>query len=107
MIYNGHDYTYFDVPGDLNSWTTLDRNIYPTPEQIKNGDFSYRVNEDGQAIPPSPETLYAAVRKHYNEPASSSDSYQVRVSAILEDGATPPSKISSILIPLEEPEVWI
>ncbi|WP_214859098.1 DNRLRE domain-containing protein [Exiguobacterium sp. s191] len=107
MIYNGHDYTYFDVPGDLNSWTTLDRNIYPTSEQIKNGDFSYRVNEDGQAIPPSPETLYAAVRKHYNEPASSSDSYQVRLSAILEEGATPPSKISSISIPLEEPEVWI
>ncbi|WP_214770703.1 DNRLRE domain-containing protein [Exiguobacterium sp. s133] len=108
MLYNGHDYTYFDVPGDITSWTTMGKKIYPTTEQMANGEFSFRTREDGVELPSSPETLYNKVQKHFNEALVNKDTgYQIKITAILQDGSSVPSDETKLSIPLEEPQVWI
>ncbi|MBD4896883.1 hypothetical protein GUF81_14640, partial [Xanthomonas citri pv. citri] len=54
-IYNGKEYQSFDV-GDADHWTTQNKNIWPTSEEIKAG--SYKLHTDGKggelALDPSP-----------------------------------------------------
>lgn len=54
-IYNGKEYQSYDV-GDVDHWTTQNKNIWPTSEEIKAG--SYKLHTDGKgrelALDPSP-----------------------------------------------------
>ncbi|HEB2438423.1 wall-associated protein [Bacillus thuringiensis] len=54
-IFNGYDYEYIPV-GNVTSWTTKDKKIFPTPEEIAQG--RYWIHDDGKgaelAVDPSP-----------------------------------------------------
>lgn len=107
MIYNGHDYTYFDVPGDETQWSTADKKIFPTEEQMGRGELSFRTNEDGQDIVKNPSELYTRVNQKFGLPTVVKDYYQIRITAVHEDGARPPSAIQEIKLPLESPEIGV
>ncbi len=44
-IFNGYDYEYISV-GNVTSWTTKDKKIFPTPEEIAQG--RYWIHDDGK-----------------------------------------------------------
>ncbi|MFD4707835.1 hypothetical protein ACFWM3_23735 [Gottfriedia sp. NPDC058432] len=58
ILFNGSIHSYWDVPAEETSWTTKDKGMFPTIEQIENGQVNFR--RDGKATDFSidPTTLY-------------------------------------------------
>ncbi|QNR22528.1 DNRLRE domain-containing protein (plasmid) [Exiguobacterium sp. Helios] len=107
LFYNGHESTYFDVPGNQTSWTTENKKIFPTDEQLSNGELSFRTNDDGKILPRSPGPLYKKVNSSLGVNQDLDSGYQISITAVHQDGSREPSQKTSVKIPLEEPEVWI
>lgn len=42
-IFNGYDYEYIPV-GNVTSWTTKDKKIFPTPAEIAQGEFEFHTD---------------------------------------------------------------
>lgn len=107
MFFNGHDYSYFDVPGNQTSWSSENKNIFPTNEQLMNKELSFRTNGDGKPLPRSPRALYERVNDVWNTKQNVNVGYQISVIAVQRDGASVPSDVTFAKIPLEEPQVWV
>ncbi|MFF2875003.1 DNRLRE domain-containing protein [Gottfriedia sp. NPDC057991] len=57
LIFNGRSYEEFDV-GNVTSWTTKGKKIWPTKAQIDAGQYGLRKNGDGRELPENPNDLY-------------------------------------------------
>ncbi|WP_297990528.1 DNRLRE domain-containing protein [uncultured Anoxybacillus sp.] len=85
-IFNGLYYEAFDV-GDVDHWTTQNKGIWPTPEEIQQGDSStLTLQHDGQGLelPKDPSPMYAKMGTKY----ATSPHYYFRLSAYNADGET-------------------
>ncbi|BBW97115.1 DNRLRE domain-containing protein [Geobacillus sp. FSL W8-0032] len=85
-IFNGLYYEAFDV-GDVDHWTTQNKGIWPTPEEIQQGDSStLTLHHDGQGLelPKDPSPMYAKMGTKY----ATSTNYYFRLSAYNADGET-------------------
>ncbi|WP_455583728.1 DNRLRE domain-containing protein [Geobacillus zalihae] len=85
-IFNGLYYEAFDV-GDVDHWTTQNKGIWPTPEEIQQGDSStLTLHHDGQGLelPKDPSPMYAKMGTKY----ATSTHYYFRLSAYNADGET-------------------
>nr|WP_244374823.1 RHS repeat-associated core domain-containing protein [Anoxybacillus flavithermus] len=85
-IFNGLYYEAFDV-GDVDHWTTQNKGIWPTPEEIQQGDSStLTLHHDGQGLelPKDPSPMYAKMGTKY----ATSPHYYFRLSAYNADGET-------------------
>lgn len=49
LMFNGKDYEEIDV-GDSLSWSSRNKNIWPTAEQIKNGSYQLRLDGTGEEL---------------------------------------------------------
>ncbi|MGL4521856.1 MAG: DNRLRE domain-containing protein, partial [Bacilli bacterium] len=81
-IFNGKDYESFDVGGQERGWSSKDKNIWPTNEEIANG--RYLLHKDGEgtelAVDPSP------VYKNSGGKYPNHTNYWVRMSALYPQG---------------------
>jgi RHS repeat-associated protein len=57
LLYNGSAYDELDV-GNVTSWSTLNKKIWPTKAQIDSGQYTMRKNGDGRELPENPSYLY-------------------------------------------------
>ena len=49
-IFNGYDYEYIPV-GNVTSWSTKDKKIFPTQDEINAGNLSFIKMERGRIFP--------------------------------------------------------
>ena len=85
-IFNGQYYEAFDV-GDVDHWTTQNKGIWPTSEEIQKGaSGSLTLHHDGKGLelPKDPSPLYAKMGTNY----ATSTNYWFRLSAYDADGET-------------------
>ena len=85
-IFNGLSYEAFDVK-DATSWTTQNKGIWPTAEEIKNGDSAtLKLHQDGKGLelPVDPSPMYAKMGTKY----ATSKNYFFRLSSYNAHGET-------------------
>lgn len=85
-IFNGLSYESFDVK-DATSWTTQNKGIWPTAEEVKNGTLeTLKLHQDskGMELPVDPSPMYAKMGTKY----ANSKNYFFRLSAYNAHGET-------------------
>ncbi|CEG25313.1 DNRLRE domain-containing protein [Bacillus sp. B-jedd] len=95
LIYNGVAYEEFDV-GNVTSWSTKGRKIWPTKAQIDSQQYGLRKSGDGRELPENPNYLYA---KAPGSTYLSNTNYAIRVKAVNNYGETSHSDAAVITIP--------
>ncbi|MFJ8522653.1 DNRLRE domain-containing protein [Bacillus cereus] len=88
-IFNGYDYEYIPV-GNVTSWTTKDKKLFPTPEEIAQGRYWLHDDGKGAEAPTNPGPIYQnafQAGSPYGD-YSKRSSYWIRVMAVypFEDG---------------------
>lgn len=106
-LFNGSTYDSWEVDSDMTSWTSSEENIFPSKDQLDNGNYAYSTDKSGGPLLRSPERLYNnAYEKNKNKnDYTNANNYFVRVSAVLPDGQTPVSEASTFVIPEPNPVV--
>lgn len=85
-IFNGLSYEAFDVK-NVTSWTTHNKGIWPTAEEIRNGNSkTLKLHQDGKGLelPADPSPMYSKMGTKYEN----SKEYWFRVSAYNGHGET-------------------
>ncbi|WP_255258214.1 DNRLRE domain-containing protein [Bacillus toyonensis] len=103
-IFNGHGYDEIEV-GNVTNWTTKDKKIFPTPEQIAHGQYALLDEGQGGEVPVNPGPIYknAFLDKSPYGDYSSARGYWVRIIATYPYGDDSPISDESIVyIPLEQ-----
>ncbi|MED3085626.1 DNRLRE domain-containing protein [Bacillus toyonensis] len=102
-IFNGYDYEYIPV-GNVTSWTTKDKKIFPTTEEIAQGYFEFHEDGKGAEVPVNPGPMYKNAHlagSPYGD-YSGTRGYWIRVVAEYPFGDSPLSDETVSYIPLEQ-----
>ncbi|BCC57733.1 TPA: DNRLRE domain-containing protein [Bacillus cereus] len=102
-IFNGYDYEYIPV-GNVTSWTTKDKKIFPTPEEIAQGRYWIHDDGKGAEAPTNPGQIYKNAYESggpYGD-YSGRSSYWIRIVAEYPFGDSPLSDEIVPFIPLEQ-----
>ncbi|MEC1155440.1 DNRLRE domain-containing protein [Cytobacillus horneckiae] len=94
QIYNGRAYEEFNV-GNVTSWSTKGKKLWPTRAQIDNKQYGLRKNGDGRDLPENPNDLY----KRSGGDKQTSTNYWFRVAAYNKYGTTAQSPTATPTIP--------
>ncbi|WP_033706514.1 DNRLRE domain-containing protein, partial [Bacillus mycoides] len=103
-IFNGHGYDEIPV-GNVTNWTTKDKKVFPTPEQIAHGQYELLEGGQGGEAPVNPGPIYknAFLDKSPHGDYSSARGYWVRIIATYPTGdESPLSDEAVVYIPLEQ-----
>ncbi|WP_255293640.1 DNRLRE domain-containing protein [Bacillus wiedmannii] len=102
-IFNGYDYEYIPV-GNVTSWTTKDKKIFPTQQEIAQGHFEFHEDGKGGEAPVNPGRMYKNAHlagSPYGD-YSGRRGYWIRVVAEYPFGDSPLSDEVVPMIPLEQ-----
>ncbi|PGK08261.1 wall-associated protein [Bacillus anthracis] len=102
-IFNGYDYEYIPV-GNVTNWTTKDKKIFPTPEEIAQGRYWIHDDGKGAEAPTNPGQIYKNAYQAggpYGD-YSGRSSYWIRIVAEYPFGDSPLSDGVVPFIPLEQ-----
>ncbi|MFB8328961.1 DNRLRE domain-containing protein [Bacillus wiedmannii] len=104
-IFNGYDYEYIPV-GNVTSWTTKDKKIFPTPAEIAQGEFEFHTDgtSSGGEAPVNPGPIYKNAHlagSPYGD-YSGRRGYWIRIVATYPFGDSPLSDEVVPTIPLEQ-----
>ncbi|HEY4552549.1 MAG TPA: DNRLRE domain-containing protein, partial [Bacillaceae bacterium] len=94
LIFNGRVYEEFDA-GNVTSWSTRGRKIWPTRAQIDSKQYNLRKAGDGRELPENPNDLYKRGGGNY----PNSTNYWFRVKAYNKYGTTSQSDAAMPTIP--------
>ncbi|WP_274157687.1 DNRLRE domain-containing protein [Priestia megaterium] len=98
-IFNGSSYEPFDV-GSVTSWTTKDKGIWPTDDEISESKYSLHTDGEGDELVLDPSPVYKNAGTRY----ATSKNYWVKISAYNSQGETITSGAYMPTMPnLEEP----
>ncbi|MFF3023658.1 hypothetical protein ACFVRR_13545 [Gottfriedia sp. NPDC057948] len=104
ILFNGSIFSYWDIPANETTWTTKDKGLFPTGEQLESGQVNFIRDGSGTDFPGDPSTFYnKAYEINGGLNYSNSNEYLIRITAVHEDGANPISYASKIIIPEETP----
>lgn len=102
ILFNGSNYSYWDVPADQTGFSTNSMGIFPTTDQLQAGQTDFKTDGSGTEFSLDPKPLYKKVFElNGGTDYSNVSEYFVRVKAIYEDGTSPISNPAAIKIPLE------
>ncbi|WP_461611878.1 DNRLRE domain-containing protein [Cytobacillus kochii] len=102
LLYNGKSYDSFNV-GNVTNWSTKGKKIWPTDEQIKDGQYKLRTDKTGTELAFNPNSVYQnAVVDGGTYPKARN--YWVRIVAIYPGGDSPQSGATRIYMPMEIPK---
>ncbi|WP_163101613.1 DNRLRE domain-containing protein [Peribacillus alkalitolerans] len=102
QIFNGKDYESILVNGDVNSWTSKGKKLWPTQAQIDAGEYKLRADQSGTEFAFNPNPVYqnaAADGGTYGTRRN----YAVRVIAVFPGGDSPWSTPVVGYMPMEQP----
>ncbi|MBC2326690.1 hypothetical protein [Listeria booriae] len=101
-LFNGYNYQYVNV-GNVTEWSTKDKKLWATPDEISNGRYQLHEDGTGSELPMDPMKTYTAANKA-NPTVNYSDRmfYYVRVIAVFESGESPVSEATTLTMPLPE-----
>lgn len=85
-IYNGKAYQSFDV-GDVDHWTTQNKNIWPTPTEVKSGKYVLHTDGKGGELALDPSPVYENANGNYK----GRKNYSFTLSAYDANGETIPT----------------
>ncbi|MBU9711171.1 Ig-like domain-containing protein [Evansella tamaricis] len=57
LFYNGNEFEAIDV-GTQTTWSTNGKNLWPTEEQMNNGQYNLRLDGSGTSLPDNPSSFY-------------------------------------------------
>ncbi|MBC2195270.1 hypothetical protein HCB32_09270 [Listeria booriae] len=101
IIGNGFNYEHFSV-GNVTNWTTKGKNIFPTEEEIKEGNYKFHRDGKGVEFANNPRDLYEnGFQAGSTFGLRDQEKYIVRVAAIYPVGGGPTSDITDAYMPLE------
>ncbi|KZE67993.1 hypothetical protein AWM68_17635 [Fictibacillus phosphorivorans] len=101
-IYNGVTYDKVTV-GDVSSWSTKGKNLWPTEAQTTKGEYQLRIaDKDGGEFAFNPMPVYKAAERDGGLYANRRN-YVVRVSGIFPGGESLPSAGVLPFMPMETP----
>lgn len=98
-LYNGTSYQGFKT-GNVTSWSTKGKKIWPTDEQLFNGQYQLSSTGKGQELPVNPNETYQVSGGTYPK----STNYWVRVAAVYSEGTSDMSTYTYLHMPLSQPE---
>lgn len=98
-LYNGHSYQGFKA-GNVTSWSTKGRKLWPTDEQLYNGSAELSTNAKGQELPVDPSETYQVSGGRYG----TGTKYWVRVAAVYDAGNSSMSAETMPYMPLSKPQ---
>lgn len=103
VISNGYNYEYFNT-GNVTSWSTKGKKIFPTQEEIDNGQYKFHKDGTGVEFANDPRDLY---ENGYQAGSTfglrDQEKYIVRILAVYPWGDGPTSDITSSYMPLATP----
>ncbi|MBC1316909.1 DNRLRE domain-containing protein [Listeria booriae] len=103
VIGNGYNYEYFSA-GNTTTWSTKGKKIFPTQEEIDDGEYSFHTDGKGTEFANDPRSLY---ENGYQAGSTfglrNQQKYIVRVIATFPGGDSPSSDITEAYMPLETP----
>ncbi|MBC1896411.1 hypothetical protein HCA68_01890 [Listeria booriae] len=101
-LFNGYNYQYVNV-GNVTEWSTKDKKLWATPDEISNGRYQLHEDGTGSELPMDPMKTYTAANKA-NPTVNYSDRmfYYVRVIAVFDSGESPVSEATTLTMPLPE-----
>ncbi|MCU5517788.1 DNRLRE domain-containing protein [Bacillus wiedmannii] len=102
-IFNGYDYEYIPV-GNVTSWSTKDKKIFPTQDEINAGKFEFHKDGKGTDFSVSPGQMYKnayLAGSPYGD-YSSARGYWIRIVAEYPYGDSPLSDETVSYVPLEQ-----
>jgi RHS repeat-associated protein len=105
-IYNGKEYQYFDLDGDVSSWSTKGLGIWPTNSEISNGNYQLHYDGQGDELPLDPSPVYKNANKLTSSPPSwvNDSTFWVVVKAYYPEGSVSTSPgYASTKIPMDKP----
>lgn len=109
-LYNGVSYQGIPV-GNVTSWSTKDKGIWPTDEQLYNGLYRLSTTGKGQELPVDPSETYDVSGGNYvtkinqvTKEVTKTTRYWVRVAAVYDGGNSSMSPGTMPYMPLSKPE---
>lgn len=93
-LFNGKDFEMV-YDGPATNWGTLGKKVWPTEEQINNGDYSLRTDGSGTDLSDTPGYLY----DKQGDKEHQENTYYFRVTAYNEYGESGPSQILPVKVP--------
>lgn len=104
LISNGYNYEYF-LTGNVTSWSTKGKNIFPTKEEIAQGKYKFHTDGKGTEFASDPRSLYENGYKAGSTfGLRNQQKYIVRVMAIYSNGEGPTSDITDAYVPSDKLE---
>ncbi|WP_273848349.1 DNRLRE domain-containing protein, partial [Halalkalibacter alkalisediminis] len=98
-IYNGNEYEGINV-GNVTSWTTRGKKLWPTDEQLFNGRYWLNWDGKGQELPVDPSDTYQVSGGNY----PTDTNYRFRIAAVYEVGTSSMSGTTMPYLPLSKPK---
>ncbi|WP_341963521.1 DNRLRE domain-containing protein (plasmid) [Planococcus maritimus] len=109
-LYNGVSYQGIPV-GNATSWSTKDKGIWPTDEQLYNGIYRLSTTGKGQDLPVDPSETYTVSGGKYatefddkGKIIAKTTKYWVRVAAVYDGGTSSMSPANTPYMTLSKPE---
>ncbi|MBC1490835.1 hypothetical protein HCI99_03260 [Listeria booriae] len=103
VIGNGYNYEYFNT-GNVTSWSTKGKKIFPTQEEIDNGQYKFHKDGTGEEFANDPRALY---ENGYQAGSTfglrDQEKYIIRVLAVYPWGDGVTSDITNAYMPLATP----
>ena len=93
-LYNGKDYEQV-YEGSETKWSSLGKNLWPSKDQIMNGELTLRKDGSGTDLSDHPGSVY----KQLGDTERAADAYYFRVSAYNEYGETELSEVTAVNMP--------
>lgn len=103
ILSNGYNYQQFPV-GNVTSWTSKGKGIFPTQAEIDEGEFDFHTDGKGVEFANDPRELY---ENGYQAGSTfglrNQLKYIVRIVATFPGGDSPTSDITDVYMPIETP----
>lgn len=93
-LYNGNDYEQV-YEGSETKWSSLGKNLWPSKDQILNGELTLRKDGSGTELSDHPGSLY----QQLGDTEKATDTYYFKVSAYNEYGETEISDVTTVKMP--------
>ncbi|WBL14599.1 Ig-like domain-containing protein [Sutcliffiella sp. NC1] len=93
-IFNGEEYETIDV-GLTNEWSSLNKNLWPSKDEVSNGEYRLKLDQSGTNLPDHPSALYENAGGTEKDP----NRYYFKITAYNEFGESGASEEVSVAIP--------
>ncbi|EGC8271653.1 RHS repeat-associated core domain-containing protein [Listeria monocytogenes] len=105
VISNGYNYEYINTKSTATTWSTKGKKIFPTNDEIANGEFEFHHDGKGTEFALDPRAQYEnAFQAGSTFGLRNLTRYLFRVQAVFPGGESPNSDLVFAYMPIEKPQ---